>query len=209
MPLYKKQQPTDNTQLFIWKITESFNFLFQNTVLRDVSLARLKKMKSESHQKGFLSVRHLLREAGYTDFNLYYDDNGKPNLKDGKYISITHSHEFSAIIVSSENVGIDMEMQREKIIRIADKFIDFEFSFLDKRHQDYVRILTVIWGAKEAKYKMCDSRSISFKNDMKVYPFQLENSKGEANVLQNDFEKHFTFHFEEIEGYTLVYAFER
>jgi phosphopantetheinyl transferase len=50
---------------------------------------------------------------------LYYDE-GKPHLKDDKYISISHSHHFSAIIVS-KSVGIDIELQREKIIRIADK----------------------------------------------------------------------------------------
>jgi hypothetical protein len=31
-------------------------------------------MKSEMHQRGFLSVRKLLQTAGYTDFDLYYDE---------------------------------------------------------------------------------------------------------------------------------------
>jgi hypothetical protein len=39
---------------------------------------------------------------------------------------------FSAIIVSNKTVGIDIELQREKIIRIADKFVDQEYSYLDK-----------------------------------------------------------------------------
>jgi phosphopantetheinyl transferase len=38
----------------------------------------------------------------------------------------SHSHHFSAIIVSNETVGIDIELQRDKIIRIADKFVDEE-----------------------------------------------------------------------------------
>jgi len=52
-----------------------------------------------------VSVRHLLAEAGYTDHDLYYTENGKPHLKDGKHISITHSYTFSAIIVSTQAVG--------------------------------------------------------------------------------------------------------
>ena len=94
-------------------------------------------MKSESHQKGFLSVRHLLRDVGYTDQDLFYDDYGKPHLKDGKCISITHSHNFSAIIVSDKEVGIDIEMQREKIRRIAHKFIDYEFQYLNNQVIDF------------------------------------------------------------------------
>ncbi len=208
MPLHKSFKIENHTTVWVWKITESFNWLFQNSPLRDVSLARLKSMKSTSHQKGFLSVRQLLAKAAYSDFDLFYDDNGKPQLKDGNHISITHSHNFSAIIISTKNVGIDIEKQRNKIATIATKFCSFEFNFLDKK-QDYVRMLTVIWGAKESKYKMCDSRSISFKDDMKVFKFKLPDLKGEASIFQNDFEKHFTFYFEEIEGFTLVYAFER
>lgn len=209
MPLYKSFNIENHTRVLVWKITEDFNWLFQNSPLRDVSLARLETMKSESHQCGFLSVRQLLAEAGYSDFDLFYDENGKPQLKDRKQISITHSYTFSAIIISSKNVGIDIEKQRNKIAVISDKFIDFEFSYLDKKSNDYVRMLTIIWGAKEAKYKMCNSRSISFKDDMKVFNFNLNDLKGEASIFQHDFEKHFTFHFEEIDGFTLVYAFER
>ena len=127
MPFYKKIQVSPLTSVFIWKIEEEFNELFRQIRLKDVSLARLERMKSESHQKGFLSIRHLLKVACYSDFDLFYDADGKPNLMDGKQISITHSNNFSAIIIGDENVGIDIELQRDKITRIADKFIDFEF----------------------------------------------------------------------------------
>jgi len=80
MPLLKIKALNRNTTLYVWKITESFDELFRNVALKDVSLARLEGMKAESHQKGFLSVRRLLMEAGYTDFDLHYDTFGKPHL---------------------------------------------------------------------------------------------------------------------------------
>ena len=209
MSVYKVIKVNENTTAFIWKIEETFDALFSGTNLNERSLKRLNGMKSESHQKGFLSIRYLLKKAGYTDFDLFYDEQGKPNLKDGKQISITHSNNFSAIIVGNQNVGIDIEMQREKIIRIADKFIEFEFEYLDKDAEDYIRKLTVIWGAKEAKYKMCNSRSLSFKDDMKVFSFDIKEKTGEASVQQNDFDKKFKFFFEEFEIFTLVYAIEK
>ena len=132
MPLYKKIEFNATTQIYIWKITESFEQLSQEVELNPVCQQRIATMKSEMHQRGFLSVRKLLNEAGYTDFDLYYDNFGKPHLQDGKHISITHSHEFSSIIVSDEVVGIDIELQREKIIRIADKFCDAELQYLNK-----------------------------------------------------------------------------
>lgn len=209
MSLYKKILVNPLTSVLIWKIEEDFNELFRQIKLKDISLARLERMKSESHQKGFLSIRHLLKVAGYSDFDLFYDEGGKPHLKDGKQISITHSNNFSAIIIGNENVGIDIELQREKITRIADKFIDYEFDYLDNNAVDYIKKLTVIWGAKEAKYKMCNSRSLSFKDDMKVFSFDLMNGNGKASVQQNEFEKEFNFYFEEFENFTLVYALEK
>ena len=104
MPLYKSVSINPNTQLLVWKITESHDDLFKQVSLKDICLARVEGMKSEQHRKGFLSVRMLLQEAGYTDFDLYYDKDGKPHLKDDKYISITHSHNFSAIIISNQKL---------------------------------------------------------------------------------------------------------
>lgn len=209
MPFYKKIEPNSYTNIYIWKITEDFDALFKEIPLRDVSLARLEKMLSKSHQCGFLSVRHLLKEAGYTDFDLIYDENGKPNLKDGKHISISHSYDFATIIISSENVGIDIEKQREKIIKIADKFIDSEFEYLDKQNQ-YIEQLSVIWGAKEALYKMCNSRSLSFKQDMHVHQFHLNSEIVTAHIDSDllKFNKNFKLHFKSFENFTLVYALE-
>ena len=118
MPLFKTIHFSPsvgfNTQILIWKITEPFAELNKQVVLNESNRIRLNGMKSEMHQRAFLSVRKLLQQAGYNDFDLYYDVFGKPHLNDGKFISITHSHEFSAIIISDETVGIDIELQRDK-----------------------------------------------------------------------------------------------
>lgn len=209
MPLFKTISYDIDTQIFIWKILESEAELNAAVELQDKHLHRLNRMLSEQHRKGFLSVRKLLIEAGYTDFDLNYDTNGKPSLADGKHISITHSYDFSAIIVSSQNVGIDLEKQREKIIKIADKFIGSESSFLNIE-RNYKEDLSVIWGAKEALYKMCNSRSLSFKQDMHIHDFTKNTNQGTAlvNCKELDFDSRFTFHFETFENYTLVYALE-
>jgi len=209
MPLFKTISYDIDTQLFIWKILESEAELNATVELQDKHLYRLNGMLSEQHRRGFLSVRKLLMEAGYTDFDLNYDTNGKPSLADGKHISITHSYDFSAIIVSSQNVGIDLEKQREKIIKIADKFIGSETDFLNTE-RNYKEDLSVIWGAKEALYKMCNSRSLSFKQDMHIHDFTKNTNQGTATVSckELDFNSRFTFHFETFENYTLVYALE-
>src|SRR5690606_24313272 len=154
MPLYKTLTANSQTTVKIWKITESYNELISPLTLKNENLQRVQGMKSELHQRGFVSVRHLLAEFGYTDTDLFYDETGKPHLKDGKHISITHSFTFSGIIVSDSEVGIDIEKQRKKIGVIAHKFMEYEFQYLKEDESDYINKLTVIWCIKESLYKL-------------------------------------------------------
>ena len=205
MPLYKTINPNKNTTLLVWKIEESFDDLFNVIDLNENSLKRLNGMRSELHQRAFLSVRHLLNLAGYSDFDLYYNKYGKPLLIDKKKISITHSHQFSAVIISDTDVGIDIEKNRPKIIRIQDKFVNTDVDSLSD--EDIVKQLTVIWGAKEAMYKIYPYGGLSFHNHISIDPFLFANKKSTGKVIFEDWKKKYQINFMFFdEGFTLVYA---
>ena len=206
MPLYKTITPNSQTTVKIWKITESYEYLFGPLDLKSNSLERVLGMKSKLHQCGFLSVRHLLRDFGYTDQDLYYDENGKPHLKDGKHISITHSFTFSAVIISDAKVGIDIEMQREKIGRIANKFVDYEFQYLEKDSDCYVRRLTVIWGIKESLYKLFATPGMLFREHFLIIPFLIEDEETVSWIDYNNKKYRFNANFLEFEGFTCAYV---
>jgi phosphopantetheinyl transferase len=210
MPLYKTINFSPTTQILVWEITESLEELLGQAVLKEKTQVRLNKMKSVMHQRAFLSVRMLLKEAGYTDFELHYDEFGKPYFLDGKHVSITHSHHFSAIIISDETVGIDIEMQRQKIIRIADKFVNpTELHRLKSFDlQDYIKKLTVKWGAKEAIFKIRNEKGISFKDHIQVNSFEIDDQKTTAILEIENIKQQFSVYFEEFGGFALVYAFE-
>ena len=211
MPLFKTINHDVSTTILIWKITETFNELLNEVQLNDKSKLRLNGMKSQLQQCAFLSVRKLLQESGYSDFDLYYDEFGKPHLKDGNHISISHSHEFSTIIVSNQIVGVDIEMQREKIISIADKFVNLtELNRLQRfDKEDYIKKLTVKWGAKEAIFKIRNEKGISFKDHIQVNPFEIGDKETIAFLEIENTKQEFTIYFEEIRNFTLVYTFEK
>lgn len=206
MPLYKTITPNSQTVVKIWKIDESFDDLMQPISLKPQSLERVLGMKSELHQRGFLSVRHLLRAFGYTDADLFYDENGKPHLKDGKQISITHSFNFSAVIVSDLIVGIDVEKERHKIKIIAHKFIDYEFDYLNESDTDYIKKLTAIWCIKESLYKLFATPGLSFKDHCLVIPFEIKDKETNAWIDYEDEKHRYDIHFLEFEGFTCAYA---
>ncbi|KVV14563.1 4'-phosphopantetheinyl transferase superfamily protein [Flavobacterium sp. TAB 87] len=207
MPLYKTIAPNENTQLLVWKITESLNELKAQVALKPNMQLRLDGMKSELHQRAFLSVRMLLKQLGLTDFNLYYDASGKPHLDNGKHISITHSNQFAGIIVSDQPTGIDIELQRDKIQRIATKFADKEFAYLNLENTaEYIKQLTVIWGAKEAIFKIRNEKGISFKDHIEVDSFKGNKNSTSAYLQFSGLSVKFGVEFTEIENCILVYA---
>ncbi|MFH4963541.1 4'-phosphopantetheinyl transferase superfamily protein [Gaetbulibacter sp. M235] len=206
MPLYKTITPNSQTTVKIWKITETYDDLMKGITLKPENIERVLGMKSELHQRGFLSVRNLLKEFGYQDSDLFYDENGKPHLKDGKHISITHSFTFSAVIVSDDVVGIDIEKQRDKITIIAHKFIDYEFDYLKEEEVDYIKKLTSIWCVKESLYKLFATPGLSFKEHCLVIPFSIEDEKTTAWIDYENKKSRYNINFFEFEGFSCAYA---
>ncbi len=208
MPLHSIINHNSNTQIYVWKIEETFEDLFDEVILNDLNLIRLQTMKSEQHKRGFLSVRKLLQHSGYNDFDLFYTPDGKPNLKDGKHISISHSHEFSAIIISNEITGIDLELCKDKVLRIAKKFMDV--SHLDELSEaEKIKKATIIWGVKESVFKIKNQKGISFPDHIFESPFGLEDGKCKATLRFNDQIESYKVFFETIQEYVLVYAFKK
>ena len=230
MPFYKQIEINASTKIFLWKITETFDELFKSVALRDTSLFRLEKMKSESHQKGFLAVRMLLQYLGYNDFNLEYDNSGKPHLStdDGilmmddkcatnntqhkspisHHISISHSGEFSAIAISNEKIGIDLEKTKEKVLRIAPRFMDV--THLENLSiEDQIKKATIIWGVKESIFKIKNEVGISFPDHIFENKFSIADKYCTAQLQFNNRTQDFSIVFDFIEDYALVCAFNK
>jgi hypothetical protein len=53
MPLFKTIQFNKTTQILVWKITETYQELFDSVTVNPTNLIRLSKMKSELHQRAF------------------------------------------------------------------------------------------------------------------------------------------------------------
>jgi 4'-phosphopantetheinyl transferase len=210
MPLYKTITPYPSTIVRIWKIEETESELLKGISLDSNSQIRFGKMKSELHRRGFLSIRHLMLDAGYTDSEMYYDDFGKPHLKDGRHISITHSHHFTGIIVSDTiEVGIDIEQQRDKILRIAHKFTPIEEYKTIANVDALVRKLTIVWGCKESLYKICSNEGISFLHHIDITDFSLSDDYTTGEILYHGKSSLYDISFFEFEGFTCVYALSK
>ena len=205
MPIYNSYSPNSSTIIKVWKIQESYNELFSSISLSKLTLEKLKQTKSESKRCEILSVRHLLIASGYSDNDLYYNELGKPILKGNKNISITHSKLFSAVIISDFKVSIDIENIKDKIINITDKFIGYEYSYLNNLNYEKER-LTFIWSIKECIYKISEQKlPYIFKDKCIVLPFSMNDDSVVSWLNFNGLITCFNSYLYSFEGYNLVY----
>ena len=208
MALYKTLTVSKTTKVLIWKIEETISELLNGISLSKNSATRLDSMKSDLHQKGFLSIRHLLKEVGYTDFDLIYDEFGKPHLKNGKFISITHSFTFTAIIVSNDlQVGIDIEKQRDKILKIAHKFTPIQEYNTIANVDAKISKLTIVWGGKESLYKIYGKKKLRFSEHIFIEDFRFDDGKTTGEIRFDGETFAYKIQFLEFEGFTCVFAY--
>ena len=208
MPLYKTIRVNDFTKVLIWKIEESLEDLTKGIELTEQSKKRVDAMKSILHQQGFMSIRQLLKQAGYVDADVFYDEFGKPHLKDKNYLSISHSFTFTAIIISKKNpVGIDVEKQRDKIVKIAHKFTPIEEYNTIANHEALVSKLTIVWGAKESLYKIYGKKKLQFLHHIYIEDFSFIDTKTTGVIKYKGYVSSYDICFLEFEGFTCVYAF--
>ncbi len=200
MPLYKTIEINTDTKIYIWKIEETLEELQAGIVLSESNILRFKKMKTSARQKEFLAVRQLFKQAGYEDKEVLYDDLGKPHLTNGEYLSVTHSFNYCAIIVSSVPVGIDIEKQRDKIVRLAHKFTDVE-SYEGLNASEFIEKLTIVWGAKESLYKLYGKKHLAFK-DINIEDFDLQSMNTKGYIAENSY----TIYYFKIEDFICVYV---
>ena len=182
MPLHQRVNINEQTRILIWHIEEPLEQLKKDLKLAKADEIRLQKRKLLSHQKEFLASRRLLLEAGIPTHSLSHDPNGIPRLESGQQLSISHTKNLAGIALGTKPLGIDIEVFRPKIRRIATRFLHADETFVLKGDQ-VIEKLTLIWTAKEALYKALNQKGIIFSEQLLVTPFQWGYKKGSAKVF--------------------------
>ena len=198
------------TSFAIWKIEETADELLSQLQLKEHERSYLDTLINGKRNMHWLSTRVLLRRMMETDeyIDCRVDSNGKPYLSNFPYfISLSHSYDYAAVMISKNKaVGIDIELVKYKIGRIANKFMSSEeLEFI--REDERIEHLYVCWCAKEAIYKLHGKRNVSFLEHIKLSPFSY-NGAGvfEAKLDIGSKLKEFSVHYEKFDGYMIGYV---
>jgi 4'-phosphopantetheinyl transferase len=162
------------------------------------------KREIETKGKEYLA-KHLLGN----NITIAYDNKGKPYLAgDTRHISISHSHDKLAIIINeNESTGIDIELIRDKVLKIKHKFLT-NLELLEA--EDDVEKLLIYWAAKETLYKIYGLKEVDFIEHLFVKTFTKHNLGtiiGEINLI--NFKASFHLNYQILDDYVLVYALNK
>jgi len=194
LPLYKDIREKDDTRIVVWELTESKSFFQEGLIISYDELEFLESLNKKRAME-WLASRYLMQNVLDIDLQakLRKDQFGKPYLlQENVHISITHSHKYSAIAISPKIIGIDIQLELDKISRIAHKFVsDQEQAFIEEKKS--IEYYHAIWGAKESMYKAYGRKKIEFKQDMIVDDFVFDE---DGYTFAGRLTKEKTFHYE-------------
>ena len=195
----------------IWKIEETADELLSFLQLQDDELYTLKNLNKGKRTLHWLATRVLLRQLLNTEeyIRCVPDINGKPYLPDySLQISLTHSFDYAGAMLSNKGAcGIDLEIVKNKIERIKEKFLKpQELAFLPAAG-NRIEQLYACWCAKEAVYKLQGNKGTSFLHNMTILPFDYTPQ----GVMQVRLDAHgtkqmFDVYYERFNDYMLGYV---
>ena len=172
-----------NAEIAILRVDDWMSEIPQNVTSKNNKNSKRLIEKAITHH---LLLTHLPNQR------LCYNSNGKPYLKDGGYISISHSNSLVGIAWSFEyNIGLDIEEINDRIFRVENRFISekemtFAKSLLDK--------LTV-WSLKEVLIKINDDKSLNLKTDLIIERANENQWRGWTSKKPQEIHDFITFEY--------------
>jgi len=210
MPITNISTINEN-RIGLWHITEPADELLEKINLSEEERIRYLKFSHDLRKRQWLAYHLVIQELiSPLPANLHYDGYDKPFLATGSHhISVSHAGFYAAAVCNRfARAGIDIEQIKDRISRVADRFLNDR-----EREQlgpvvDY-DVLYIYWCGKEALYKIHGKPDVDFQNDIYIRSFDyLCNTVGtcQATLYLPGGAKDFMLHYRKTDDYMMVVA---
>ena len=209
MPLVKEIQIDSSTRIGIWDVAEDAQQLKWKLQWGQDDIKRFAAMNDEERSMHWLSSRVLIRHMLHTThfIDLQVDEFGKPFLNNFEYkLSISHSGNRVAVILSDREVGIDIQHISTKILDLYSRFASKEeIEYLQEPNE--IEKMFVVWCGKEALYKLYGKKKLDFRQNLAIDKFDWETEGvAKGHIIKGPYHKDLPVHYQKMDDYLLVYA---
>ena len=202
MPFLKEFIINEKTKIKLWKVILGE---LSPKKLNNEEIKLFKLKKSNVLKEQFLAIRKILTLEN-SNYKITYDIDGKPWLSNENYISISHSHEIAALVLSNNRkIGLDVQLKESKILNIQNKFLN-KFEKLNIEDDPSIDILTMLWTSKESIYKAVGLKGISFSKNIKIDKVIEKDKTGKGYYINGTEKVKFDLKFYYLDEYIMCYA---
>lgn len=162
MPLLRIHQPASDVCIGIWKITESIDELKLLCQHSPQLYTIIDNIGHQHRKREILAIYALLTELTHQSHLIIQHDEYRRPVIEGYNISISHTKEYAAIILSKDKrVAVDIEYMSNRVEKIVSKFIRNDEMAPTLLHK------LINWCSKETCYKFFYKSGLQY-HDMKV-----------------------------------------
>ena len=137
---------------------------------------------SERRRREALMWRYIIHRELGADAQIAYNENGAPRVLNRKeQISVSHSADFVAVIISNQRCAIDIERLDRNFERVATRYMRPDEENLSSDE----RLRAVVWCAKEALYKYAGERGLDLLHDIKLLAVDFERAELLGQIKDN------------------------
>jgi 4'-phosphopantetheinyl transferase len=212
MPLVINKEVQPDVHIGLWHITEDVDELLSGLVLTPAEERIFATLHGLQRRQQWLSYRRIIKRILNLDriLEIDYDRFGRPTiLNHHSKISVSHSHDYSAAIVSGHGrVGIDIELMHPRIEKVVKKFMNE--AELEMLNLDYsIGFMNTVWSAKEALYKLYGRRKLDFRENIRLDPFSFKG-QGQLHgaIIKGESSLQFRMRYETVGNYVMVWVVE-
>lgn len=129
-------------------------------------LSCIKGIVSRKRRRERLATSAILRHDYHIDPSLLTrDSDGRPHLSGPSYISISHSKDYVAVVVSHRPIATDIEVRSERPWKIRHRV-------LSNDEQQFVQTpdkALIAWSVKETVYKLIGKSVYNYREAIRIH----------------------------------------
>lgn len=170
--------------------------------LNEKEKKRLNTFKNNQRKNEFITTRVLLNSIELGAL-IRYEKNGKPLLENStKGISISHSKNVAAIIVSNSlETAIDVQVFNDKVLSLRSKFLSpKELKMIDKSD---VEKNSLAWSVKETLFKSINQENVPYKTCLNIADISENTVK--CKISHNNINKNVTVQYKVFDTFVMTY----
>jgi len=211
MPLQHIIHLNPHAILGVWQLTETESYFKPHLKKLVTEKRNLESITHVNRRLEWLAGRwlclQLVERMNLPFRGIWTDEFNKPHLlANNAAISISHASPYVVAILNTQSpCGIDVEKIRDKLRPLAPKFLnETEINMADNNLSN----LAIMWGAKEALYKLHGRKSLIFKENLSIEEFKFNAGGGTCKGLINIKNEHEIYNIKagQFDGYVLVYT---